>query len=454
MSADPILIIQLQRLGDLILTFPLLIDLSHKYRGHPLWIVAEPQFFEQLLPLAPSATFFPPSHLPQLAKVSYRAVINLGTRPEACICAEQAQSSMKLGPVQTAHGLRIKGFWQLYRASLTNNNHHNLFHWADLNRLDFGLPLKNYHINRPEPATGMLTGLFIGASEPAKRPAPEFWASLIRKIPEGFKPVLLGGPGEKEPGAAVCKMVKRPLVNLCGQTSLSQLANVIKKLNLLITPDTGPMHLANWLGTRVLDLSMGNVQPWETGPANPGQFVIEAAMSCAGCWTCHRPRLYCKDKFTPAAIARAVKNILQPETAENLPGLRIWQTARQKNGLYNLLPADNKRPAPILDYFWQNVFLFFFNQDNTPQLITVKNSLWAANPQIASHIARSIDKTLSIFLHPGHSVFSDSFWQNLPLHSRLLGGFLHMSLQNDDFSGEAVKTAVNLLAQLREILKQ
>lgn len=51
MSADPVLVLQLQRMGDLILTFPLLSRLKQRWPGHPVWVVAEPQFFRELMPL-------------------------------------------------------------------------------------------------------------------------------------------------------------------------------------------------------------------------------------------------------------------------------------------------------------------------------------------------------------------------------------------------------------------
>ena len=81
MAADPILVLQLHRMGDLILTFPLLIRLRQLWPHNPLWVVAEPAFFQQLMPLAPDAVFFPPSHCQELARQTYAAAINLSSSP-------------------------------------------------------------------------------------------------------------------------------------------------------------------------------------------------------------------------------------------------------------------------------------------------------------------------------------------------------------------------------------
>ena len=141
MSADPILILQMQRMGDLILTFPLIIDIMHAYPGHPVTVAAEPCFFEPLLDLAPRVTFVPPSALADLtAGTHYRLAVNLITRTDALSTmaelARHGAADETLGPVPEDGSLHVHGFWHLYRQSLTHNNCHNTFHWADLYRMD------------------------------------------------------------------------------------------------------------------------------------------------------------------------------------------------------------------------------------------------------------------------------------------------------------------------------
>ena len=117
MTADPILVLQMHRMGDLILTFPLLMRLRQMWPQNPVWVVAEPAFFEQLMPLAPDAVFFPSSHCGALAQRSYAAAINLSSSPVAAQTMAALDSPLKLGPVADGAGLRVQGFWQLYRAA-------------------------------------------------------------------------------------------------------------------------------------------------------------------------------------------------------------------------------------------------------------------------------------------------------------------------------------------------
>ena len=136
MNADPILIFQLHRMGDLLLTFPLLLRLQRLWPERPLWVVAEPQFFMPLTAIAPEVVFFPPSHCATLARARYKAAFNLCSAPAAAQCMATLRAERKLGPVAGRKGLHVRGFWQLYRTALTQNNHNNAFHWADLHLLD------------------------------------------------------------------------------------------------------------------------------------------------------------------------------------------------------------------------------------------------------------------------------------------------------------------------------
>ena len=56
----PILVIQMQRMGDLILSFPLFLWLMRRYPGHPLWVAADPHFFRPLRPVGPAVRYLEP----------------------------------------------------------------------------------------------------------------------------------------------------------------------------------------------------------------------------------------------------------------------------------------------------------------------------------------------------------------------------------------------------------
>lgn len=452
MSSLPFLIIQPRRLGDLILTFPLILELTLRWPGQPIWIAAKKTFYRELVPLAPEATFFPVEQLPHLAKREYQAVINLGSDPAAASCTAECRAQLKLGRALHDGKLRINGFWQLYRESLTHNNYHNRFHWADLFRLDLGSTPARLERPAPKAAESGRIGLFVGASEPGKRPQAQFWAALANRLAvAGFRPVLLGGPDEIRLGADI--MAKKPAaINFCGKTSLAQLAGIMHTLDLLITPDTGPMHLADWLGTPVLNLSMGNVSAYETGPLSAGQHVATAAMSCYGCWQCRQRSLLCHSEFRAGRIAQIAEAIARDKKPEKLPGLRLFKTARDEQGLYVL--KGERRGS--LGEFWQAAFLAFANgQTGRQQIFRERGAaLSAENEQLAAHMRANFSKMLGELARASKdkSTLTPAFWASQPRHSRLFAGNLQMLLQNGDYSPDSFRQALERIDMAQRAL--
>ncbi|MDE7370890.1 MAG: glycosyltransferase family 9 protein [Desulfovibrio sp.] len=460
MSADPVLVLQLRRMGDLILTFPLLLELGRRYQGHPLWVAADTRFFQELMPLAPQAVFFPPEHLPALAERRYAAAINLDSRVDAAACMAKLTAPLKLGPVAEGGALRVKGFWQLYRTALTRNNRHNAFHWADLHRLDVlppGSPWPSPEA-RPERVREGRVGLVLGASEPAKRPDARFWARLAgRLVRSGLVPVFLGGPAERELGEEVGRLARLPQANLCGRLSLREVAAVMRGLDLCITPDTGPMHLADWLGVPVLNLSMGPVHARETGPVSPGQWVLRAAMSCVGCWSCQRHRLACKAAFSAEAVARAVHAVLDhPKDISGdaeWPGLQLLRTGRDEFGLHTLDPVGSDPSVDrLLEDFWQGAFLAFSSPAFAPLLERRAEALRETQPVLAGRLRAGVDRLLTGWTKRGGAPLPEDFWLSQPPLLRIFAGHAQMALQNEDYSRGAWRSALERAEQLHTAL--
>lgn len=434
--SGPVLVIQPRRLGDLILAFPLLLRLHNLDPGRPIWLAGQPGFFTPLLPLAPKVTFFPVAALPELARHNFSTIINLGNDAASALATASASAQRKLGPLQTGDGLFINGYWQLYRESLTQNNRHNPFHWADLFSLDFGLPV--LRLPGAKPAGRGRIGIFTGASEASKRPEPAFWARLATQLARrGYKPVLLGGPSEAGTGAEIIARGAKA-ANFCGKTDLSQLAILLKSLDLLITPDTGPMHLADWLGVPVLNLSMGNVSAAETGPTRPGQRILRAAMSCAGCWQCSRGSLACHNAFLPEPVAGFAADLASGATPEAPPGLELLTSSRDDLSLYRL--SGQKPLREKLESFWQAAFLYFDSPSFEQRARDAAASLAGESPQITAAMRATLAKMLEKLAAANKRAepLPSDFWRNQPWHSRLFAGYLQTSLQNSGFAKNAI----------------
>ncbi|UZP68182.1 glycosyltransferase family 9 protein [Desulfovibrio mangrovi] len=464
MSNKPILILQMQRMGDLVLTFPLMLWLQHQYPNHPIWVVAERTFFEGLMPLSPHVTYFPREAAPLLAKEAYALVINLSHRPEAAQLAGKVTCDHLIGPATTASGTHyIHGKWQLYRASLVQNNRHNLYHWADLNGLD-ALPLALIGSSRwPAPETersdAARIGVFLGASDAAKRPTVDTWSTLVTALlKRGMKPVLLGGKADMPLGHAVALKTGTPALNLCGRFTLAEFTALTRTLRCMITPDTGPMHVAAWTGTPTLNLSMGYVHPWETGPYQPGHHVLRSNISCNGCWQCKHSSFLCHNAFSMervAALTHAITKKGSSAVGVTPAGQRLYATSRDTDGLYSLQYADGTEtttPRHRLALFWKSYFGGEFGLWDASRTVTAWQDLCAISPSLMPILKKellTISKDLLGAIKGKPSLTtSENYWKKHPPFIRPLTGYMHLALQNQEFSPAGLADALSMLERL------
>ncbi len=83
----------------------------------------------------------------------------------------------------------------------------------------------------------------------------------------GLQTVLTGGPSQTEKSYAekIARQAKSKVINLVGQTSLKDLLAILNQAEVVIAPDTGPLHMANACGTKVIGLYASS-NPFRTGP--------------------------------------------------------------------------------------------------------------------------------------------------------------------------------------------
>lgn len=473
-SSGPVLVLQMQRMGDLVLTFPLLLWIGRCYPGRQIHVVAEESFFTPLLPVSPPAAYisWPEAASGALHGRDYRLVVNLSIREDAARLAGQLSADIKVGPVREPDGaLRVRGAWQLYRTSLVRNSRHNRFHWADLNALDM-IPFsatQNTHFAPPREPQGQeakSVGVFVGASEPGKRPDAAFYAGLVRELLDrGLRPVLLGGPDDVPVAREIRSLFDHPALDLVGKLSLAELVSAGRTLGLLITPDTGPMHVAAWTGLRTLNLSVGNVNPWDTGPYQPGHLVLRSNASCAhGCWACTRSGGLCRQALTPRRVAALAATILRgpAERLERLqmPGLTLYGTERTAEGLFGLrrlgLAEANRAQGAdeLAGVFWRAFFLWRLSRAGEEPVRAAWAALSGAQPRLAESLRRSLPalgghaaRLAGQGLGPPKSLLAGTppFW-------RPLAGYLEVALENEDATEESTSRCLEHLEALAGLL--
>jgi heptosyltransferase-2 len=143
-----------------------------------------------------------------------------------------------------------------------------------------------------DPITGPVFGLNPGAEYgPAKRWPVEKFTAAAKEIQQRTNCtwLLFGGKNDQPLTARIESALRTPhsaLHNLAGQTSLRELMALLKLCRVLLTNDTGPMHVAAALGTPVV-VPFGSTSPALTGPSLPGdprQRLITSDAPCAPCF--------------------------------------------------------------------------------------------------------------------------------------------------------------------------
>ena len=132
----------------------------------------------------------------------------------------------------------------------------------------------------------------------------ENYAKLAEKIiAEGTSVVLAGGPDDAPKGEAIVKGCNSPqLTNLIGQTSLRELAALIKGSVFYISGDTGPLHFAAALKKPLIAM-YGPTKADRTGPyGSNNSTVIISPAKCAGCLKKHCSDWHCMYDITPEMV--------------------------------------------------------------------------------------------------------------------------------------------------------
>ena len=134
---------------------------------------------------------------------------------------------------------------------------------------------------------------------------------LISDVGKKFNILISGSPGEKELKIWAENMEKKfPFVfSLVGKISLKDLVSLINQARLVVSVDTGPMHIASALKKKTVAL-FGPTSPKRTGPWGGTFKVIQKNLPCVPCFKKKCNIKECMKKITPEEVKEAIKNFL------------------------------------------------------------------------------------------------------------------------------------------------
>ena len=379
-----VLIINLTRFGDLIQTQPVIT--GFKGRGDRVGLVCLENFaaaatlldgVDQVFPF-PGAGLL--SGLDREWQLAVRDVTRFRERlfdsflPDLTVNLTPSVSSRLLAFDLTPEGGQTVGFtvdefgfnadtssWAAFLQMAGANRGASPFNVCDLFRRAAGLGREGNSLNLAAPDPAALAGarvllteatekgkgfvaLQLGASEDRRRWPVGCFVDAARMFFErdGLVPVLLGSQGESVLGDRFAEQADFPFVNCIGRTSLTELAGVLVSSSLLLTNDTGTMHLAAGLGVPLCAVFLATAQPWDTGPYRAGNICLEPDMECHPCEfgaPCQNGQA-CRRAVTPEAMYAYASLLVSGEAGASVPGTRAWRTRTGQDGFMELAPLS------------------------------------------------------------------------------------------------------------------
>ncbi|MFH1132559.1 MAG: glycosyltransferase family 9 protein [Pseudomonadota bacterium] len=313
--SNRVLIIQLERAGDTIQSTPLMFDVSEdSSTSVDLLTVTSSQeiihglsILNQTFSIAPqtlidlenamASTWRSGKDLPEAVRVldslnlpEYDLVINLTHSKFGCWLAGKIHATELEGGVITEQGEWLyQSDWHVYLLALMSNRQQNLFNLVDLyrasakkphppssNRHPYVTVAKDSGVSLP---TGRKVALNPGASAEKRRWPRTSYANLANALHDrGLVPILLGSPADEqicEEVAAACKH-KPPIY--C-HTSIPEMAKLLEEIDILVSNDTGAVHIASAVGTPIVGLYGTFSWYAETAPWGQGHLILQAPLS-------------------------------------------------------------------------------------------------------------------------------------------------------------------------------
>ena len=158
-------------------------------------------------------------------------------------------------------------------------------------------------------------GVVVGAYHNTKKLTKEKLIFICNKID---KPILLlGGPDNKEEGEEIKHAVGKSIYNACGAYNINQSASLVKQANVILTPDTGLMHIASAFKKKIVSVWGNTVPEFGMYPymPHPDSEIMEVqGLSCRPCTKigfreCPKKHFKCINNLDEDFIAKKIESL-------------------------------------------------------------------------------------------------------------------------------------------------
>jgi len=398
-----ILIISLTRMGDLIQNTPLILGLREKHPNARITLMVSSDF-EGVVSLIPGIDNvivinlrqfkdsekwkdkswikvyrYLESELNKVRNESFDLLVNLSHSRLSALMVHYLKVKNIVGFYCNNFGDRMTGHpWMQYFGTEPFNRSFNEFNLVEIFSRSGGIDLAGKEIKVLKQKAGfvnkelrienlrksndqLVIGFQIGSSLEDRRWSTQSFANLADLLIHELNThiLLFGVESERKSAKEMMSLVcnKSEVTDFTGKTDLKQLSVLLSGCDYLITNDTGTMHLAAALNTKIIGLFFAHAHPFETAPFSTGHLIFQPRLSCAPCsYGVHCNNIVCIEKVTPEHILSFVKSHIEskcwtlPSDLENSEELNVYETINSNQGIVSLKPLI-KHPLQLNDIF-------------------------------------------------------------------------------------------------------
>lgn len=439
-----VLIINITRMGDLIQMVPLLSRLEEEWPGVGIDLIVDKEFAHvaSLIPGIRQVLMFDfqllmdesrvgtrdvvalyqelASWVQPLLKIGYDRVVNLTFNRRSAFLVKYFGCADERGMTTIHDGsFVVKNPWMKYFVDFHVYRQLNRFNIVDLFSLGGSGP-GSFHPLRLHVTQDMQEwarsyvrqagtadewiGIQVGASDPMKAWRPEYFGQMMARLSQqrqvGF--VLIGTKKEETDVREAIRCYRKAgglgiICEAVGQTTVTQLMALLEHCQLMVTNDTGPMHMAVGVNTPVLNVSVGHVNFWETGPFGPGHWVVQPEIMCGPCGfdkVC--PHHACKDQIIPQEMAELCLHLMGTRPFPSFSSkIRVYESGVNEDQLGTFMiraGMEEPRVAWYAEYWRQYWFQSFTGSPSLVHLSPTSPPDFPECEQVWRRLAPQLDQ--------------------------------------------------------------
>lgn len=319
-----ILVIKPSSLGDIVHALPFLYELKESFPSSEIhWVVA--RGFEGILEHHPMIT-----RLWIINKNEWKKTDRIGStiteftelyrnfRNTAFDLTIDLQGLLRSGILCLAAGSPVRVGFREAREGSTIFYTHCVEGGTDIHAVDrylkisaalgctpgtvrFPLPLvkESSFVSEIKARAGTYAVIAAGARWRTKKWHPERFAFVARELP--VNSILIGGKADIPDAETIASGSGGKALSAAGQTVVRDLIPLLRSARVLITNDSGPMHIAAALGIPIVSV-FGPTNPVRTGPYGYSEGIIRSTLPCAPCYRKKCRKLSCMEEITAVRV--------------------------------------------------------------------------------------------------------------------------------------------------------